>query len=472
MPDDIKVPDSNSTAKAACHTEGHDDKVLKAAVVDMTEAVVEQVPEAPYFPRPRGAAPHGPGGVKKQWDHATGDWDSQPATVPELTAKRPPAAKEQRSKEAQVEIVMAAESEMIATEGEMMATEVTEVKDDVTWKKSPWTPREDQMLRDLMADNGDKVHWTSFGEKMSGRTGKQCRERWHNHLSPDVSKDKWTEEEDARLFKEVSQKGTHWAEIVKCFPGRTDNTIKNRYNSAIRKRERHARKAERIAQVSPKPKKIVKRAEAYYVAVAAPAPATMDFGVPTSVDDMVGAAGAAATTTTAAATTTAATTAAAAAAAATTAAAAAAAAVAQAEAYLQQFDKPSPLAHGIVASTTSSAMGAVVFSGTVLPPGAAPTGEASPPLASVTPLAAPATTPPTSSVFPVATAFEISESPVSQMVEDEVPSASPWVVFSAGAETFSVATAEVAMENVPTQVTQMAETFVSGTGGSAFMAVR
>jgi hypothetical protein len=47
----------------------------------MSEAVVPEAPEAPWFPRPRGAAPHGPGGVPKKWNHATGSWESHPAAA-------------------------------------------------------------------------------------------------------------------------------------------------------------------------------------------------------------------------------------------------------------------------------------------------------------------------------------------------------------------------------------------------------
>ena len=65
------------------------------------------------------------------------------------------------------------------------------IDDDDTqgaWKKHVWTPKEDAQLLELMAACGNKVRWSVVGEQMNGRSGKQCRERWHNHLSPDVRK--------------------------------------------------------------------------------------------------------------------------------------------------------------------------------------------------------------------------------------------------------------------------------------------
>jgi len=68
---------------------------------------------------------------------------------------------------------------------------------------------------------------------MSGRSGKQCRERWRNHLSPGIRKDAFTTEEDRIILRMVKDVGTKWSLMAKALPGRTDNAIKNRYNSSL-----------------------------------------------------------------------------------------------------------------------------------------------------------------------------------------------------------------------------------------------
>jgi len=67
------------------------------------------------------------------------------------------------------------------------------------------------------------------------RLGKQCRERWYNHLSPDVRKDPWSEEEDKIIIESQQKYGPKWTTISSFLKGRTPNSIKNRWNSTLKK---------------------------------------------------------------------------------------------------------------------------------------------------------------------------------------------------------------------------------------------
>lgn len=101
--------------------------------------------------------------------------------------------------------------------------------------KGPWTEEEDQKLIDLVEKNGAE-NWSFISSFFNDKIGKQCRERWFNHLNPLVKKADWIKEEDWILFIMQKRIGNKWAKLTSYLPGRTDNTIKNYWNSTMRKR--------------------------------------------------------------------------------------------------------------------------------------------------------------------------------------------------------------------------------------------
>ena len=96
-----------------------------------------------------------------------------------------------------------------------------------------WTVQEDNQLRRLVDEHGHRK-WSFIASKMSGRRGKQCRDRWLNHLKPDIRRGEWTQEEERILVEGHRMLGTRWAALAKLLPGRPENAIKNHWHATLR----------------------------------------------------------------------------------------------------------------------------------------------------------------------------------------------------------------------------------------------
>lgn len=101
-----------------------------------------------------------------------------------------------------------------------------------------WTKEEDALLLNIVTPMQMPLKWSIIAQSFPDRTGKQCRERYVNHLNPRLKVTDWNAFEDAMIFHLYNSIGSHWAKMSKIIPGRTDNGIKNRFHNLRRQFER------------------------------------------------------------------------------------------------------------------------------------------------------------------------------------------------------------------------------------------
>ncbi|XP_021824671.1 transcription factor MYB36 isoform X2 [Prunus avium] len=109
--------------------------------------------------------------------------------------------------------------------------------DKANVKKGPWSPEEDAKLKEYIEKYGTGGNWIALPQKAGlRRCGKSCRLRWLNYLRPNIKHGEFSDEEDRIICNLFTNIGSRWSIIAAQLPGRTDNDIKNYWNTKLKKK--------------------------------------------------------------------------------------------------------------------------------------------------------------------------------------------------------------------------------------------
>lgn len=119
-----------------------------------------------------------------------------------------------------------------------------------------WTTDEERVLLQCIERHGNKA-WTRVANELNNlmhsgrqvRQGKQCRERWFNHLNPDLKKGQWSLEEDVFILEQQRTIGNKWSEIARSLSGRNENSVKNRWKSMLKRAEKDMPNVHDVSEV-------------------------------------------------------------------------------------------------------------------------------------------------------------------------------------------------------------------------------
>ncbi|CAN6197798.1 unnamed protein product [Urochloa humidicola] len=112
--------------------------------------------------------------------------------------------------------------------------------DKASVKKGPWSPEEDRTLKEYIHKNGTGGNWIALPHKAGlKRCGKSCRLRWLNYLRPNIKHGDFSDDEDRIICNLFATIGSRWSIIAAQLPGRTDNDIKNYWNTKLKKKLMH-----------------------------------------------------------------------------------------------------------------------------------------------------------------------------------------------------------------------------------------